>query len=54
MPLTDAKLRSLKPALKPYKVADSEGLHVLVTTGGSVLWRLPVSLTKDCADISRP
>lgn len=40
MPLTDAKLRALKPAAKPYKVADSEGLHVLVTTGGSVLWRL--------------
>jgi integrase len=39
MPLTDAKLRVLKPAAKPYKVADSEGLHVLVTTGGSVLWR---------------
>jgi integrase len=40
MPLTDAKLRALKPAAKPYKVADAEGLHVLVTTGGSVLWRL--------------
>ena len=40
MPLTDAKLRSLKPAEKPYKVSDSEGLHVQVTTGGAVLWRL--------------
>jgi integrase len=39
MPLTDAKLRALKPAAKPYKVSDSEGLHVLVTTSGSVLWR---------------
>ena len=39
MPLTDAKLRTLKPATKPYKVSDSEGLHVLVTTTGSVLWR---------------
>ena len=39
MPLTDAKLRSLKPAEKPYKVSDSEGLHVLVTTTGSLLWR---------------
>ncbi len=38
-PLTDAKLRTLKPATKPYKVSDSEGLHVLVTTTGSVLWR---------------
>ena len=40
MPLTDAKLRSLKPAEKPYKVSDSEGLHVQVSTQGSVLWRL--------------
>jgi integrase len=39
MPLTDAKLRGLKPAAKPYKVSDSEGLHALVTTTGSVLWR---------------
>lgn len=39
MPLTDAKLRALKPAAKPYKISDSEGLHVLVTTSGSVLWR---------------
>jgi integrase len=40
MPLTDAKLRSLKPAAKPYKLSDSEGLHVQVTSKGSVLWRL--------------
>jgi integrase len=40
MPLTDAKLRALKPAEKPYKVSDSEGLHVLVSQKGSVLWRL--------------
>lgn len=39
MPLTDAKLRSLKAAEKPYKVSDSEGLHVLVTANGSLLWR---------------
>lgn len=39
MPLTDAKLRALEPTAKPYKVSDSEGLHVLVTTTGSVLWR---------------
>jgi integrase len=40
MPLTDAKLRSLKPAGKPQKIADSGGLHILVTPGGSRLWRL--------------
>jgi integrase len=39
MPLTDAKLRTLKPAAKPYKLSDSEGLHILVTTTGSMLWR---------------
>ena len=40
MPLTDAKLRSLKPGEKPYKVSDGSGLHVLVNTTGSRLWRL--------------
>jgi integrase len=40
VPLSDAKLRALKPAEKPYKVSDSAGLHVLVTAGGSRLWRL--------------
>lgn len=40
MALTDAKLRSLKPAEKPQKIADGGGLHVLVTPGGSRLWRL--------------
>jgi len=40
MPLTDAKLRSLKPAEKPQKLSDGGGLHVLVTPGGSRLWRL--------------
>jgi integrase len=40
MSLTDAKLRSLKPSSKPVKVADGGGLHVVVTPGGSKLWRL--------------
>ncbi|MFQ5623611.1 MAG: tyrosine-type recombinase/integrase [Paracoccaceae bacterium] len=40
MPLTDVKLRNLKPREKPYKLADSEGLYVLVNPGGSRLWRL--------------
>jgi integrase len=40
MPLTDAKLRSLKPRGAPFKLGDSEGLYVLVTPGGSKLWRL--------------
>ena len=37
--LTDAKLRQLKPKEKPYKVADFEGLFVLVTPAGSRLWK---------------
>jgi integrase len=40
MSLSDAKLRTLKPAEKAYKIADSGGLHVIVATSGSRLWRL--------------
>ena len=40
MPLTDAKVRALKPATTPYKLSDGEGLFVLVTIGGSRLWNL--------------
>lgn len=39
MPLTDAKVRALKPKDKPYKVADYDGLYVNVTKTGSKLWR---------------
>ena len=35
MPLTDTRLRALKPKDKPYKVTDERGLYVEVTpTGG--------------------
>jgi integrase len=40
MALTDAKVRTLKPRARDYKIADGEGLHLLVTSGGSKLWRL--------------
>jgi integrase len=40
MPLTDAKLRALKSSATPLKKSDAEGLYVLVTPGGSKLWRL--------------
>ncbi|WP_417514760.1 tyrosine-type recombinase/integrase [Minwuia sp.] len=40
MPLTDAKVRNAKPDAKPTKFSDGGGLHVLVTPGGSKLWRL--------------
>lgn len=40
MPLSDAQLRSLKPAPRPSKLSDGGGLHILVTPQGSRLWRL--------------
>jgi hypothetical protein len=40
MALTDAKVRALKAKAAPYKLSDGEGLHVLVTPGGSKLWNL--------------
>jgi integrase len=38
--LTDTKLRALKPGLAPLKLADSGGLHILVTPAGGKLWKL--------------
>ncbi|WP_082247040.1 tyrosine-type recombinase/integrase [Acetobacter ascendens] len=38
--LTDAAIRRAKPQDKPYKLADSEGLYLLVNPNGSRLWRL--------------
>lgn len=37
--LTDIKLKSLKPREKSYKVADREGLYVMVSPAGSVTFR---------------
>ena len=39
MALTDAAIRATKPAEKPFKVYDREGLFLLVNPGGSKLWR---------------
>ena len=39
MPLTDAKVRSLKSRDKDYKVGDFDGLFVLVKASGSLSWR---------------
>lgn len=39
VPLTDAKLRTTKPGDKPYKLADSGGLFLLIKPSGSRLWR---------------
>lgn len=40
MPLSDVRIRTLKPKLKPYKVGDFDGLYVTVTPAGSKLWHL--------------
>ena len=39
MPLTDAKLRALKPKAKPYKQADRDGLYVIVSPAGGIAWK---------------
>ena len=40
MALTDVAIRKAKPAAKPYKVADSQGLYLVVNPHGSKLWRV--------------
>lgn len=39
MPLTDTRIRNAKPVTKPYKIADSGGLHIEVRPSGAKLWR---------------
>src|SRR5262249_42888434 len=36
----DAKVRNAKPKTRPYKIADGEGLFLLVMPSGSKYWRL--------------
>ena len=40
MSLSDAKVRNAKPRPKPYKIADGEGLFLLIMPSGSKYWRL--------------
>ena len=40
MPLTDAKVRTIKPGPTPVKLSDGGGLHLLVQPSGSKLWRM--------------
>ena len=40
MALTDTAVRTAKPKEKPYKVADAQGLYLLVNPKGSKLWRV--------------
>ena len=37
--LSDVRLRNLKPADRPYKIADFDGLYVYVTPSGTRSWR---------------
>lgn len=37
--LTDTKLRTLKPRVRVYRIADANGLAVEVTPAGSRIWR---------------
>ena len=38
--LSDAKVRNAKPRAKPYKIADGEGLFIVIMPSGSKYWRL--------------
>ena len=38
--LSDAKVHNAKPKNKPYKIADGDGLFLLITPAGSKYWRL--------------
>lgn len=44
MALTDIAIRNVKPAAKPYKLADAAGLYLLITPAGGKLWRLKYRL----------
>ncbi len=36
--LTDSKIRSPKPLEKSYKLTDSQGLYLTISTSGAKLW----------------
>jgi hypothetical protein len=40
MPLTDVKCRNAKAQIKPYKLSDGSGLHLLINSDGAKYWRL--------------
>jgi integrase len=44
--LTDTEIRNAKPRLKPYKLADSNGLYLEVKPGGRKAWRYRFELVK--------
>jgi hypothetical protein len=40
MPLSDTTIRGGKPGVGPVKLSDAGGLYLLLTPGGSRLWRM--------------
>lgn len=40
IPLTDAQIRNAKPKDKPYKLADGDGLHLLIAPNGAKRWQM--------------
>jgi integrase len=40
VPLTDVAIRKVKPKLRPHKLADGEGMYLLVTKTGKGHWRM--------------
>jgi Arm domain-containing DNA-binding protein len=38
--LSDTVVRNSKPKTRPYKIADGEGLFLLITPAGAKYWRL--------------
>ena len=54
MPLTDTRLRALKPKAKPYKVADERGLYIEVTPAGGKHWRFRYRIGKAKLRVCRP
>lgn len=40
MSLKDTQVKNAKPAAKPYKLTDGEGLHIEIKPNGAKLWRL--------------
>lgn len=46
--LTDKELSQAKPAFAQYKLYDGNGLHLIVTPGGSKLWRWKYSKASRC------
>ncbi|MCP3714895.1 integrase arm-type DNA-binding domain-containing protein [Paraburkholderia sp. CNPSo 3281] len=44
MPLSDTAVRNAKPAEKPYKLADGEGMYLFVQPNGAKYWRMAYRL----------